>query len=131
MSRKEIKIFLFCFTEQPSLANVKQPSLEKVKQPNILSLCVNYDWKVWSFPMLPLWKVLLDEMSTIKFPRNLLPVFWQIGGCCWCYKTFLEEIYISPNLRKWKSLRRCLNMHKNVKTLIIKQNYTVKLFIAF
>ena len=46
-------------------------------------------------------------------------------------KLFCRKSRFTCNLDIEKSLFWCLNLHKNVKTMLFKQNNTVKLFIAF
>ena len=50
--------------------------------------------------------------------------------CSWCCKTFWRKSRFPQNKEIEKSLFWCLNLHFNVKNAIVRQIYTLKLFIA-
>ena len=95
--------------------------------------CASYFniWSHWIF--LPIFPTLWISMiaASVKGIRLLsesrgclsLPITRKISSlilaCSWCYKIlFCEETLISTKIRNWKSLFWCLDLHKNLKTVL-------------
>ena len=77
---------------------------------------------------------LVDYCKDIWSFCTSLPFSWQLPQASSpvvnVVKLFWQKSRFPQNFEIEKSLFWCLNLHKNVKTMHFKQNYTLKLFIA-
>ena len=70
-----------------------------------------------------------QSLDAARMARHRVSLAQVFNG--WCYKTFLEEIIISPKLFKKKICSDVWTSQKCENNAILKQSYTLKLFIVF